>query len=56
MNWKFGELKQPGKNLMEEKQSVTDEFMEYKDLVDEKIITEEEFNIKKKELLREINK
>lgn len=41
---------------MGEQQSVTDEIMVYKDLVDEKIITEKESNIKKKELLGEINK
>jgi hypothetical protein len=35
----------------EKKQKVTDEIMEYKELVDEKIITEEEFSIKEKELL-----
>ena len=33
-------------------QKVTDEIMKYKELLDEKIITEEEFSIKEKELLR----
>ncbi|MBZ9607888.1 hypothetical protein G9F73_008715 [Clostridium estertheticum] len=31
---------------------VTDEIMKYKELLDERIITEEEFFIKEKELLR----
>ena len=35
----------------EKKQKITDDIMEYKELVDEKIITEEEFSIKEKELL-----
>ena len=30
---------------MQEQQNVTDEIMQYKDLVDEKIITEEEFKM-----------
>ena len=33
------------------KQRVTDEIMKYKELLDEGIITEEEFSIKEKELL-----
>jgi hypothetical protein len=33
-------------------QRVTAEIMKYKDLLDEEIITEEEFSIKEKELLR----
>ena len=37
--------------LEDKKQKITDEIMEYKELVDEKIITEEEFSIKEKELL-----
>ncbi|WP_253206012.1 SHOCT domain-containing protein [Clostridium estertheticum] len=37
--------------VKETKQIVTDEIMKYKELLDEKIITEEEFSIKKKELL-----
>ena len=35
-------------------QNVTNEIMKYKELLDEKIITEEEFSIKEKELLRKI--
>jgi len=35
-------------------QNVTDEIMKYKELLDEKIITEEEFSTKEKELLRKI--
>ena len=34
------------------KQRVTDEIMKYKELLDEGIITQEEFSIKEKELLR----
>lgn len=33
-------------------QKVTDEIMKYKELLDDGIITEKEFSIKKKELLR----
>ncbi|MCB2309457.1 SHOCT domain-containing protein [Clostridium estertheticum] len=36
---------------MEKKEIVKKEIMKYKELLDEKIITEEEFSIKKKELL-----
>ena len=39
-----------------EQQIVTDEIMKYKELLDEGIITEEEFSIKEKELLRKTNK
>ncbi len=39
-----------------EQQSVTDEIMKYKELLDEGIITEKEFTIKEKELLRKTNK
>ena len=38
--------------LVGQQQKVTDEIMKYKELLDEGIITEEEFSIKKKELLR----
>jgi len=43
------------RSLMEQ-QSVTDEIMKYKELLDEGIITEKEFTIKEKELLRKTNK
>jgi hypothetical protein len=39
-----------------EQQSIKDEIMKYKELLDERIITEEEFTIKEKELLRKPNK
>jgi len=35
-----------------QQQNVTDEIMKYKELLDEGIITEKEFSIKKKELLK----
>lgn len=38
--------------LEEQEQKVTDEIMKYKELLDDGIITEKEFSIKKKELLR----
>ena len=37
-------------------QSAIDEIMKYKELLDEGIITEKEFSIKEKELLRKIIK
>ncbi|MCB2295666.1 SHOCT domain-containing protein [Clostridium algoriphilum] len=37
--------------LERKQQRVTDEIMQYKELLDDGIITEEEFSIKKKELL-----
>ena len=37
-------------------QRVTDEIMKYKELLDDGIITKEEFSIKEKELLRKIIK
>ena len=37
--------------VKEKKQKITDDIIEYKELVDEKIITEEEFSIKEEELL-----
>jgi hypothetical protein len=37
-------------------QRVKDEITKYKELLDEGIITEEEFSIKKKELLRKVIK
>ena len=40
----------------EDKKRTTDEIMKYKDLLDEGIITEEEFSIKEKKLLRKQNK
>jgi hypothetical protein len=40
----------------DKKQKTTDEIMKYKDLLYEKIITEEEFSIKEKELLRKYKK
>jgi hypothetical protein len=40
---------------MIEQQSVTDEIMKYKELLDELIITEEEFTIKEKDLVRKFN-
>ena len=43
-------LKKPIKISMEQ-QRVTDEIMKYKELLDEGIITKEEFSIKEKELL-----
>ena len=39
-----------------EQQSIEDEIMKYKELLDERIITEEEFTIKEKQLLRKSNK
>ena len=39
----------------EKKQKLTKDIIKYKDLVDEKIITQEEFSIKEKELLFTIN-
>lgn len=36
----------------DKQQRITDEIRKYKELLDERIITEEEFPIKKKELLR----
>jgi len=39
-----------------QQQKVTDEIMKYKELLDEGIITEREFSIKKKQLLRKIIK
>ncbi|WP_298836369.1 aspartyl-phosphate phosphatase Spo0E family protein [Clostridium sp.] len=39
-------------HLCDQQQNVTDEIMKYKKLLDEKIITKEEFSIKEKELLR----
>lgn len=48
-------IKQPMESLTEQ-QSITDEIMKYKELLDERIITEEEFFIKEKELLRKIIK
>jgi hypothetical protein len=36
----------------EDKKRTTDEIMKYRELLDEGIITEEEFSIKEKELLR----
>lgn len=50
---KTEEIKPHMKSLTEQ-QSVTDEIMKYKDLLDEGIITEKEFSIKEKELLRKI--
>jgi len=38
--------------LKGQQQKVTDEIMKYKELLDDGIITEKEFSIKKKELLR----
>ena len=35
-----------------QQQKVTDDIMKYKELLDDGIITEKEFSIKKKELLR----
>ena len=40
----------------DKKQRTTDEIMKYKELLDEGIITKEEFSIKEKELLRKANK
>lgn len=39
-----------------EQQRIKDEIMKYKELLDERIITEDEFIIKEKELLRKYNK
>ena len=39
-----------------EQQSIKDEIMKYKELLDQRIITKEEFTIKEKELLRKSNK
>ena len=39
-----------------EQHSIKVEIMKYKELLDERIITAEEFNIKEKELLRKFNK
>ena len=38
--------------LVGQQQKVIDEIMKYKELLDEEIITEDEFSIKKTELLR----
>lgn len=38
-----------------DQQNVADEIMQYKELLDEGIITEEEYSIKEKELLRRKN-
>ena len=40
----------------DKEQGITDEIMKYKELLDEGIITEEEFSIKKKKLLRKYRK
>ena len=39
-----------------EQQNITDEILKYQELLDEGIITKEEFSIKEKELLRKANK
>jgi len=39
-------------DLEGQQQKVTDEIMKYKELLDDGIITEKEFSIKEKELLR----
>lgn len=39
-----------------QQQSVTNEIMKYKELLDEGILTEKEFTIKEKELLRKLRK
>jgi len=40
----------------DKQQRITDEIMKYKELLDDGIITEEEFSIKKKELLFFLNR